>query len=79
MWAFAVVCAVATLIYDGTIRSFTWFAITLGASVLLAFALQLAGPTRPGLVDRLGMSVGGAVLVLACATAVLVPFLVMSG
>lgn len=78
MWALAAVASVVTLVLDGTDGSFKWFAIALGACVLLAFGIQLAGPTRPGLVDRLAMSVGGAVLILGCATATLVPFLLLA-
>lgn len=49
-----------------------WLPIVLGMCTLVAFAIQLGGPTEPGLVDRLAAAVFGSVVVLAVATAILV-------
>ncbi len=51
-----------------------WLPIVLGACTLVAFAIQLGGPTEPGLVDRLAAAIFGSVVVLAVASAILVPF-----
>jgi hypothetical protein len=48
-----------------------WLSIVLVVSVLLTFIIQLALPTKEGLVMRTAASIGGAVIVLAVATAVL--------
>lgn len=69
--ASAGVLAVALVAPQHTI---VWLPIVLGGCTLAAFAVQLAGPTEPGLVDRLFFSVAGTIIVLAIATAVFVPF-----
>ena len=46
-------------------------AIVLAVTVLLTFIVQLALPTKQGLVLRMAASIGGAVILLAVATAVL--------
>ncbi|WP_425847024.1 hypothetical protein [Agrococcus sp. TSP3-2-1] len=50
-----------------------WLPIVLGVCTLVAFAIQLGGPTEPGVVARLAAAVFGSVVVLAIASAVLVP------
>jgi len=45
----------------------------LGACTLTAFAIQLGGPTVPGIVGRLAEAVLGSVIILAVASAILVP------
>lgn len=49
-----------------------WLPIVLGVCTLTAFAVQLGGPTVPGLVDRLAAAVLGSIVILAIATAALV-------
>jgi hypothetical protein len=49
-----------------------WLSIVLVVSVLLTFIVQLALPSKEGLVIRTAASIGGAVILLAVATAVLV-------
>jgi hypothetical protein len=49
-----------------------WLSIVLVVSVLLTFIIQLALPTKEGLVMRTAASIGGAVILLAVATGVLV-------
>lgn len=72
IWLLAVVGAVtvALVVPDHTL---VWLPIVLGGCTLAAFGVQLAGPTEPGLVDRLFHSVAGSIVVLAIATAVLLP------
>ncbi|MFA4840256.1 MAG: hypothetical protein WC580_00945 [Agrococcus sp.] len=72
VWALALVGAVLVGVLqpsDGII----WLPIVLGACTLTAFAIQLGGPTVPGLVDRLAAAVAGSVVILAVASAILVP------
>jgi hypothetical protein len=49
----------------------TWLPIVLAGSVLITFAIQLALQRKEGLVTRLMASLGGALIILAVATAVL--------
>lgn len=60
-------------------HALVWLAITLGGCTLAAFGVQLAGPTEPGLVDRLAYAVGGSIVVLAAATAVLASLGLLGG
>ncbi len=72
MWAVAVVGAVLVGVLkpsDGIV----WMPIVLGVCTLTAFAIQLGGPTVPGIVGRLGTAVLGSVIILAAASAILVP------
>jgi hypothetical protein len=49
----------------------TWLPIVLAGTVLITFAIQLALQRKDGLVTRMMASLGGALLILAVATAVL--------
>lgn len=72
MWLLAAIGAIAVGVLqpsDGVV----WLPIVLGVCTLVAFAIQLGGPTEPGVVARLAAAVFGSVVVLAMASAVLVP------
>jgi hypothetical protein len=51
---------------------YRWLSVVLAVTVLLTFIIQLALPTKEGLVLRMAASIGGSVILLAVATAVLV-------
>ena len=72
MWVVAIVGAslVGTISHPSGI--YGWLSIVLVVSVLLTFVIQLALPSKDGLVERTAASIGGAVIVLAVATGVLV-------
>jgi hypothetical protein len=53
---------------------FRWLSIVMAGVILITFAIQLALPSKEGLVLRMMASIGGAVIVLAIGTAVLLPF-----
>ncbi len=72
MWAVALVGAVVVGVLQPS-DGLVWLPIVLGVCTLTAFAIQLAGPTEPGIVGRLGAAVLGSVVILAAATAILVP------
>lgn len=59
------------------LNGIVWLPIVLGVCTLVAFAIQLGGPTEPGLVDRLAAAVLGSIVVLAIASAILVPFTIL--
>lgn len=73
VWVVALLGAVLVAVLqpnDGIV----WLPIVLGTCTLVAFGIQLGGPTEPGLVDRLAAALFGSVAVLAVASAILVPF-----
>jgi hypothetical protein len=73
VWVLVVVGAVLV----GTIAPPTgylrWLAIVLAGALIATFIIQLALPNKEGLVNRMILSIGGAVVLLAIATAVLLP------
>ncbi|SFS01404.1 hypothetical protein SAMN04487783_0546 [Agrococcus baldri] len=73
VWLLAALGAVLVAVLQPT-DGIVWLPIVLGVCTLTAFAIQLGGPTVPGLVDRLAAALFGAIVVLAIASAVLVPF-----
>ncbi len=72
VWALALVGAVLVGVLQPS-DGIVWLPIVLGGCTLAAFAIQLGGPTVPGLVDRLAAAVVGSVVILAVASAILVP------
>jgi len=69
------VVAIAGAVLVGTLARpsgiYSWLSIVLAVSVLLTFVIQLALPSKQGLVLRMAASIGGAAILLAVATGVL--------
>ncbi len=72
VWVVAIVGAVLVGFLAHPKALYGWLSIVLVVSVILTFVIQLASPTKPGLVVRTAASIGGAVIVLAVATGILV-------
>lgn len=72
MWLLAAIGAIAVGVLQPS-DGIVWLPIVLGVCTLVAFAIQLGGPTEPGVVARLAAAVFGSVVVLAIASTVLVP------
>ena len=72
VWLLALAGAVIVAVLQPT-DGIVWLPIVLGVCTLVAFAIQLGGPTEPGLVERLAAAVFGTIVVLAVASAILVP------
>ncbi|QUW19890.1 hypothetical protein [Agrococcus sp. Marseille-Q4369] len=72
VWLLAAIGAIAVGVLQPS-DGIVWLPIVLGVCTLVAFAIQLGGPTEPGVVARLAAAVFGVVVVLAIASAVLVP------
>jgi hypothetical protein len=72
VWVVAVVGAVLVGVISTPSGIYRWLSIVLSVTVLLTFVIQLALPSKQGLVLRMAASIGGAVILLAVATAVLV-------
>jgi hypothetical protein len=71
VWVVAIVGAVLVGVLATPADSYRGFAIVLTAVVLLTFIIQLALPSKEGLVLRMAASIGGSVVLLAVATAIL--------
>lgn len=71
VWAAAALGAVLVAVFAGD-AVLTWIPVVAAVSVLLTFVTQLALQQREGLVARIAASLGGILVILAVATAVLV-------
>ena len=72
IWVVAIVGAVLVGVLASPAHIYGWLSIVLAVTILLTFIVQLALPTKEGLVMRMAASIGGAVILLAVATGVLV-------
>lgn len=79
VWAAAVIASVIVAVASPAGEHFTWLSVSLGAAIVVTFALQLSTLTKVGFVDRMMASIGGVVVVLGIATGVLVLLSLMSG
>lgn len=70
VWVIALAGAVVVGVLAAS-AALTWLPIVLASCVLLTFAIQLALQRKEGLVTRMMASLGGALAILAVATAVL--------
>ena len=71
VWVVAIVGAVLVGLIATPAGTYRWLAIVLTVVVLLTFIIQLALPSKEGLVMRMAASIGGSVILLAVATAIL--------
>ena len=71
VWGVALVGAILVSVIAPHDLRFTWLSLTLAACTLLAFVLQLLTHQKVGFIDRLSISVVGAVGILTLAAAIL--------
>ena len=71
VWLLTVIAAVLIGLLSPVGQFLTWLPIALAAAVLLTFCLQLATLRKEGFVNRVMASLGGSVVILGIATAVL--------
>ena len=71
VWVLVVVGAVLVGLLAAPAEYLTWLPMVLGVAVLVTFSIQLAIVRRDGLVTRVMVSVGGSVVILFLATAIL--------
>lgn len=71
VWVLCLVAAITIGIASPAEQYLTWLPIALAAAVLVTFCIQLSTLTKEGFVNRVMASIGGAVLVIGLATAVL--------
>jgi hypothetical protein len=71
VWALVLLGAILVGVFAPPDEYLTWLPVVLGAGVLVTFSIQLALLRKEGLVTRLMVSLGGSVVILAVATAIL--------
>ena len=71
VWVAVLLGTIAVGLFSSRDEHFTWLAIVLAGGVILTFVAQLIVPVKEGLVLRVMTSIGGSVLILAVATALL--------
>ena len=71
VWVLVLVAAIIIGVVSVGNEYFTWLPIALGATIILAFVVQLSLRKKEGFVGRLVLSTVGALVILAVATAVL--------
>ena len=69
VWVIALAGAIVVGVLAAS-TALTWLPIVLAGCVLVTFAIQLALQRKDGLVTRMMASLGGALIILAVATAV---------
>ena len=72
IWLVALVGAVLVGLLAAPTHIYGWLSIVLAVSIILTFVIQLALSTKEGLVMRTAASIGGAAILLAVATGILV-------
>jgi hypothetical protein len=72
IWVVAIVGAILVGLLAAPTHIYGWLSIVLVVSIILTFIIQLALSTKEGLVMRTAASIGGAVILLAVATGILV-------
>jgi hypothetical protein len=73
VWVLVIVGVILIGLFSSPSGYFKWLSVALAGAVLVTFVVQLALPAKEGLVLRMMASIGGSVVVLAVATAVLGP------
>lgn len=71
VWLTTLAAAIVVAIAAGS-AYLTWLPVVLAGSVLLTSAIQLALRRKEGLVTRMIVSIGGALVILAVMSAILV-------
>jgi hypothetical protein len=71
VWALAVLAAVLVGAFSPGTEAAAWLGISFAGCTIIALVVQLATRQKDGYIDRLAMSVTGALVVLAVATVVL--------
>jgi hypothetical protein len=74
VWVLVIIGVVLVVSIAAPSAYFPWLAIVLAGAILATFVIQLALPSKEGLVLRMMASIGGAVVLLAIATVVVFPF-----
>jgi hypothetical protein len=73
VWILVVIGIILLALISPHTSYFQWLTIDLAAATLVTFAIQLALPSKEGLVTRMILSLGGSVLLIAVASVVLLP------
>lgn len=75
VWFASLAGAVAVGLFTPAAQFFTWLPLVLALVVVMTFAIQLSLQNKVGLVSRIAMSLGGALVILMVATLIMLPTL----
>lgn len=70
MWALVVIGAILVGLFAPLARAVGWMPIIMVGGVMATFAIQLALDEKRGLVNRVILSLGGAVILLVISTGI---------
>ncbi len=70
VWVLTLAAAIIVAAVTPADERLTWLGISLGAAIIVTFAIQLATGRIEGYVGRAMASIGGAIVILAIATGV---------
>lgn len=73
VWLATAAGALAVALFVPTEQLYVWLPLVLAIAVILTFVIQLSLQNKVGLVSRITMSLGGALVILAVATLITVP------
>lgn len=71
VWMLSLIGSVLVGALSPRAEYFAWLSIVLAGATILTFCLQVFVPIKDGLVTRMMASLGGSVIILGVATAVL--------
>lgn len=74
VWTLVVIGAILVGMYAPHARAVSWIPIVMFGGIMATFAIQLALDEKRGLVNRVIVSLGGAVILLAAATGIFALF-----
>lgn len=70
VWLLTVLGAVLILFFCPADQQFLWLSIALAVGAIVTFCIQLGLDRKEGLVNRVMVSLGGSVVILAAATGI---------
>jgi hypothetical protein len=71
VWMLMVVGAILVGVFAPAAHYLDWLPIVMAAGILVTFSVQLAAVQKEGLVNRVMASLGGSLVILAIASAIL--------
>jgi len=71
VWVLVLVAAVIIAVVTPNFDYYTWLPVTLGASIIVTFVVQLSLRRKEGFVGRLVLTTTGSLIILGIATLLL--------
>ena len=71
VWVLVLAAAVVIAVITPSFEYYTWLPVTLGASIIVTFVVQLSLQRKEGFVGRLTLTSVGSLIILSVATLLL--------